>query len=495
MSTLKLRNNSAADSVTMASEEKISPSEIYNAIFKNMRFWVDENNDRRFFAEYKRRDGYWEFREVKDARFSAYVRSQFREKTGEDIAPSFGKYLEKYTDIAMVEGKSTAVHIRIAGDKNRTIYYLADDKNLVYLIDKSGFKPYKAVPDFKFIKTANSLAQVKPKTGKGLLDTLRPFINMDNDMFILFTVNLVQQFICTSSHFLSVISSSKGTGKTILMRFWHRIIDPTRSETTAMPTNPDELKNHLANNKVVCYDNTQPLSIMFSDILCGAVTGTTFSKRKLYTDCAEIIQRIHNTVILNGINVIPQKSDLLERSLLFKLQKIKDEDRVDEKTLEENFTEALPYILGDIFNILVEYYKVKGSVKVIGNHRMSGAYKDCYVIATILKVEKEFVRAFNSNQLALQKGYAETNSLISAITSYFEDVGKQSVKGAVAEIYNNILPYADNTFPKSPSAFSRAIQDEKDNLIGAGFAVMKMKQRMCTQLRITYTKSTESESL
>lgn len=343
----------------------------------------------------------------------------------------------------------------------------------------------KGVSRYKFLKSKNMKPQCFPVKRGGLLDELSPFLNMSRKMKVLFAVNLVQAFIPESSHFLMVISSEQGSGKSTLTRLIRNIIDPALSVITTMPENADALKNHLANNLVVCFDNTQPLSDTFSDILCGAVTGTTYAKRRLYSDSDEIILRMHNLVILNGIDAIPKKSDLLERSMLFKLEKISTEGRLTDSQIKSKMEECTPCILNAIFETLVSYFKIRDDVKVNGSHRMADAYRECCIISRVLGVEDEFLSAFDENQRLLQDDYSTTSPLISAINSYFEAKSKTSLSNSVSNVYNTLLEYADkHTFPKSPSAFSRAIKNEEGNLSKSGIRLSIMKQRNCTKIVI-----------
>lgn len=199
--------------------------------------------------------------------------------------------------------------------------------------------------------------------------------------------------------------------------------------------------------------------------------------------------KLHNIVILNGIDVIPKKSDLLERSLLFRLNKIPAQERKNEEELEKSFKEALPYIMGAIFKTLSEYFRIKDTTKIIGSHRMAGAYKDCFVIAKVLGVEKKFLEVFKKNQIAMQADYMETNPLISAVISYMDDIGQKEKRGSVSELYDEIREYADKSlFPKSPAAFSRELNAQKFALEGAGYICSITKGRMYSTLYIHEAK-------
>ena len=461
----------------------------YNNILRNMAFYVNEDDSDSVYVEYITSDGITEFKNVKDAKFGAYVRTEFRKSEKCDNAPSFQSILQKYIDSALLDENKTKILSRMGGDTDETAYFLADRKNSIIVINKGGYKVYNHTKKYKFLKSSNVIEQVEPKRRNGLVDELKPFLNMDEDMQILFTVNIVQEFLCTSSHFLAVVSSQQGSGKSTFTNMWRRILDPAQAVITTMPDNADSLKNHLANKLMVCFDNTQQLNSTYSDILCGAVTGTSYTRRKLYTDNEEIVMKLHNIVVLNGIDVIPKKSDLLERSLLFRLNKIDSKDRKTEKEIKDEFEDALPYILGAIFDTLVEYFKMKDSTKIIGSHRMAGAYNDCYIISKVLGVEREFIAAFSRNQQEMQTDYAETNPVISAMSDYMNDISRTQITDSISNIYDNIKKYADvKVFPKSPSAFSRELNNQKIALEKAGYRISIIKKKNNSSLTIRKMK-------
>lgn len=138
-------------------------------------------------------------------------------------------------------------------------------------------------------------------------------------------------FFYNSNHFVAIISSGQGSGKSTLTKLIQMLVDPSLAEKTLLPSSVEELKNHLATNLLVAFDNTKKLSDDFSDILCAATTGTTFTKRKLFTDIDMMILTLKNIIVLNGIDIVPEKADLLERSLLFELEKITPDRRMTDK--------------------------------------------------------------------------------------------------------------------------------------------------------------------
>lgn len=459
--------------------------EIYDEIMRPMRFFYNKDNVHDTYVEYTDKKGHRIFQSTNSEHFRAYIRNLYRKKSKSSYAPSFSAILQKYIDNAILNQCEVEVSTRLSGTADELVYFLANSNHEVVRVDKTGFEIIDRVDDYHFVKTASMKPQVKPKSGKDLLEVLSPFLNMDDNMKLLFCVNLVQEFLCDASRFLAIISSPQGSGKSTFTKMWKKIVDPSRAVATALPNSDDELKNHLANNFMVNFDNTTKVSNQISNTLCGAITGSTFAKRELYTTHNECLLTLHNIVVLNGIDIIPDQSDLLERSILFRLNKLTGSNRKTEKELEAEFDEALPYILGAVFDTLVKYFQIKDSVQVKGTHRMYGAYLECYIIAEALGKADEFLEAFQSNMKELQTDYISANPIVSVINSYMDALGQKQRKGKVSDIYNEVIKFADkNNFPKAPHAFSRAINAEIDNLKAAGYAVKISENRNCSIISI-----------
>jgi hypothetical protein len=97
---------------------------------------------------------------------------------------------------------------------------------------------------------------------------------------------------------------------------------------------------------VVSFDNLSSLQGWLSDTLCRLATGGSFSTRKLYTDTDETLIDVQRPCILNGIEDLATRGDLLERSLILYLPSISDTARRTERELWEQFEAAWPRILG-----------------------------------------------------------------------------------------------------------------------------------------------------
>lgn len=434
-------------------------------------YYLDSDNKTSVYVEFKDSNGAYRFEPFGSTYFLANLGYTYRLETGEKVNPDFSGLLEIKRQDTIVEMQNlVSINHRIAGSMNDKIaYFLADDKRRTILVTSEGWKRMLKTEE-KFIQREADMAQVKPKRGGDILALLRPYINLSNDDFRLLVIWLIQAYSRQSSHYALVISSSRGTGKSTLTKLLRSLIDPSYSDASLTPSSDSDLKNLLANTVMACFDNTAALSEDYSNILCAAITGAKEAKRKLYTDCDQIILNLHNIVILNGIDILPKKSDLIERSLLFELKKIPNDKRKTDYEFWSNFEADKPAILGAVFDTLQKAMQILPDLKVTGLARMADAHKEMLAIALALDIpQDEFQRIFSANQGRLNTSYMQNDPFIRAVVNYVER-NKHIDKSATAvyeELSKSIVGKCKN-FPGDVSALSKRLNEEKDTLLDLG---------------------------
>ena len=101
-------------------------------------------------------------------------------------------------------------------------------------------------------------------------------------------------------------------------------------------------------NHVLAFDNLSGIRPSMSDALCTTATGIGQAGRRLYSDDDENIVRAKRPIMLNGIDDVARRADLLDRSIVLRLPAIRV--RKTERELDAAFEEAWPFILGAIFD-------------------------------------------------------------------------------------------------------------------------------------------------
>ena len=97
---------------------------------------------------------------------------------------------------------------------------------------------------------------------------------------------------------------------------YRRLIDPNKSDLRSPPKNETDLFIQAMNGRVLGYDNLSGLSPWLSDALCRISTGGGMSTRQLYTNAGEVIFDGTRPVVLNGIEEIATRSDLMDRAVI-----------------------------------------------------------------------------------------------------------------------------------------------------------------------------------
>lgn len=451
--------------------------DIVDEIIDDVTFYVDKHDRLTVYAEYQKPSNAVWFTEIEAEDFQSYLRMEYMLRLNKVETLDVNVVLKRIHDIANYSEELQAIEPfnRVSGNLEVGIeYFLADRlQQIVRVADGSWTVQQEKTSKFL---TGSSLAQVVPeKSGKDIKELLAPYVNLSGDNLLLFLVWLIQGFTC-GNHYGLMISAEPGSGKSSMTRCINRLLDPSMSETGFMPRKVEDLQTDLASRYLACYDNNSGISKEFSDVLCTAITGGTVTKRKLYTDRQTVCLRLHNTVVINGISIFPEESDLAERFLFMKLKKLKPGELISEHDLWGRFEQDKPLILGCIFDILAKASVISKKLQVSGDYRMADAFSAMVAIALAMDIdEKEFRRILEKNTTEMQKACAEKDIVV-AVREYMDGpaAGKRKVSGKSSEIYAKIRDnYSGSSkdIGNSASHFSRRLNNERVALAAAGFEV------------------------
>ena len=242
----------------------------------------------------------------------------------------------------------------------------------------------------------------------------------------------------------------------------------------------------LSNTYLATLDNTEPLSTAFSNILCSAITGAAEPRRTLYTTNDLTLLNLHNLILINGIDAIPRKSDLIDRALCFELKGISKKDRKTDAEIWGTFNRDKPKILGAMFDTLSKAMEILPTMQVAETYRMSDAHREMTAIAIALGIQQEvFQRIMDNNRKKLQDAYAEHNDFVSFVITYMRK--HLSVDVSVTTLYKNMrenIVGSDLFFPKSPSALSWKLNEEREAILLAGYKFECRKEKDANYIKI-----------
>ncbi|HYT89196.1 MAG TPA: hypothetical protein VEL76_10845 [Gemmataceae bacterium] len=274
---------------------------------------------------------------------------------------------------ARYEGEQRNVWCRTAQDNGKVYIDLADREWRVVEVDAGGWRIVNDSP-IHFRRPRGMLALPEPRKG-GTLDELRPFLNLDPEKedWVLVVGWLVQAIHPTGPYPVLNLHGEQGSAKSTISRVLRELIDPSKAPLRTVPRDERDLVIAASNSWLMTLDNLSNLGRdgWLSDALCRLSTGGGFATRELYTDSDEILLDVQRPVVLNGIEELALRPDLLDRGIVFHLPELPEHARRTEREFWGRFSEAKHRIFGALLTALSLALRHRDEVATEGLPRMA----------------------------------------------------------------------------------------------------------------------------
>jgi hypothetical protein len=246
---------------------------------------------------------------------------------------------------AKFDGPELPVFTRIAQLEGKMYLDLCDKDWTTVEIDATGWR-IVASPPVKFQRTYGMKELPRPVLG-GSVDELRKFINIGSEANWRLVAGWLLAALRSEGPFpILVLHGEQGSAKSTLAKMLRALVDPNRAELRSEPRGIQDVMIAAKNGWIISLDNLSSLPVWLSDSLCRISTGGGFGTRQLYSDTEEILIDVQRPSILNGIEELAVRGDLLDRSLVLYLPSIPETARRSELELWAAFQDAQPRILG-----------------------------------------------------------------------------------------------------------------------------------------------------
>ena len=185
---------------------------------------------------------------------------------------------------------------------------------------------------------------------------------------------------------------------------------------------------------------------------------------------------------LNGINLVADKADLLDRALRFgDLARIADTERRTEAEVWGQFNVLKPAILGAMFDALSGAMQRIDQIKLDHTPRMADFTRwGCAVAEAIHRSQDDFLAAYQDNIASQHDEALEASPLGTALLVFMEH--RETWEGSPSALLDGLQPIAEDlklehfsTFPKNARWVWRRLKEVKVNLQEKGV--------VCTQTR------------
>ena len=389
---------------------------------------------------------------------------------------------------ARYDGEMRELHIR-AVNNDSTIWY--DLGESAVLIGRNEWNIFDD-PPILFKRFSHQKNQVTPVVSKNI-NLIHKYINLKNDDdYLLFLVYLIAAFIPGFPHPLLILHGAQGSGKTTPMRVLKELIDPSNIQGLPPPTNPNDFLHVASKHYFLFYDNLSGMPPWLSDALARASTGDGFSTRKLFTDNDDIIYNFQRTIAINGINQVVTRSDLLDRAILLKLERIPDHKRIEEKVFWEDFNRDKPVILGSIFAVLARALELHPTIGLDKLPRMADFYRwGCAITEAMDQPKEKFMNAYQANVDNQHDEAIEASPVAQALIAlmekrdYWEGTATQLL-GALNAVATTPLHAKNAGLPQQPNWLSRNLTSLQPDLASTE-GVMPQISKFITLLSGNFT--------
>jgi hypothetical protein len=379
----------------------------------------------------------------------------------------------QFEAIARFDGPCEEVFVRV-GQKNGRIYIdLGDPAWRAVEIDAAGWGIVTDVP-VCFCRPSGLLALPDP-IHVGKIDELRPFLNLATEEdWVLFVGSLVAAVRPRGPYFITELGGEAGSAKTTATRIFRALLDPWKAPVRSQPHDERDLMIAASNGWIVAFDNLSSLRPWLSDALCRLSTGGGFSTRALYSDDDEIIFDVQRPVLLNGIEDIVLRGDLLDRTISLILEVIEPQMRRTEAELWSEFSAAQPRILGAVYSAVSLALSWRHEVRIETLPRMADA------VVWVTAAEPEFgwaagtfKAAYESHRARLSQRAVEADVLGSAVTKLL--VEAESWSGTATDLQKALASHAAkhlrNRLPATPASLGQKLRRLRPDLKANGIDV------------------------
>lgn len=282
---------------------------------------------------------------------------------------------------AVKEAQTTLAARARFGDSMNTVYVRcgkAGDALYLDLADGTGRAVEITAQDWRiiehppvyFVRAPKMEALPAPCRGGNVADLFQ-LINLPEETRPLLLAWLVAGLRPDGPFPVLAVHGEQGSGKTTACKMIRALVDPHSVPLRSPPRDERNLYIAARHTWLLGFDNLSSIPIWLSDALCCIATGGHYSVRGLHTDDTEISFSAKQPIVLNGVEEVVTRADLLERCLVLFLPAIPKTERRNEAELWAEFRRLHPLLLGALLDAVVCALRRLPSLRLEESPRMA----------------------------------------------------------------------------------------------------------------------------
>lgn len=394
--------------------------------------------------------------------------------------------LRQLEGIALFLGETQPVYLRVAQHDGKLYLDLCNDRWQIVEVSPTGWQVLDESP-IAFRRSQGMQPLPTPTTG-GKVEQLLRFVNAGTrDQHLLLLAWVVMAFRPTGPYPILAIKGAQGSAKSSCLRILRSLIDPSDSPIRTTPRDERDLMISAKHAYLVAFDNLSSIPTWLSDAFCRLATGGGLATRRLYTDQDQMIFQASRPILINGIEELAERGDLLDRIVSLRLPPIPKDQRRKESELWTEFEAEQPQILGALLTVLSAVLQRIDTVRIPDPPRMAdfAAWATAAEEALGFKAG-EALAAYRRNRRESSLHALESSPAITEVIQLVKKVGVW--EGTHADLLAQVNQIVgdgkkDSQWPKGGRGMQAAIARAETNLTVAGVKFRRLKRDGGTGLR------------
>ena len=443
------------------------------------------------------------------------VRSSFIKSTLSNLfIDAFGKTPPKQALLDCIDaldayarrGPCDDAQVRISKQAGKIYVDLGRSDWRILEISAEGWQIIEKAP-IRFVRFGQIGELPIPQEG-GSWEELRQRLRakMDDDDFVLVVAWMLQAVWPDGPYTHLIVDGEQGSGKTVLCKILKLITDPSDTLLRRPPRNEEELYVAARGERIVAIDNLSGIPDTLSDAFCCLSTGASFAKRRLYTDFEETKVSLRRPCLLNGIEAMPYRPDLLDRIIRIRLNSLDESEMITEEEIIESVREYMPKIWGLLVKAASAGLRNKERTREILRGKLPRMADFAVWVAACEEAlpwaEGTILNAYKKNRKGCLLELAESDRFVMAIYQLAQEhmLKGKAWRGFATELFNILCRIAEidparppRDWPQNPRALGRRLMRSAPTLRTLRIDVKKIHSKYGTEYEISLSEPVDEK--
>jgi hypothetical protein len=336
------------------------------------------------------------------------------------------------------EGREQKVYVRVGADEHCQFLDLCDQAWRVIEIKAGGWKVIDQSP-IAFRRTSGMQPLVVPVAG-GSIELLRQYVNVaSDDDFKLLIVWLLSCLWPTKSYVPLILHGEQGSAKSTTSRVLRMLVDPHATPLRSEPKSLRDLMISAHSTWLLSFDNLSGIQSWLSDALCRLSTGGGFATRELYSNEEEVHFNATRPILLNGIDDVAERPDLLDRAIVLCLPPIPPEKRQEDSKLWTKLEAERGLILGALLDALAGATELLPGIELNSLPRMADFARFGEAVGRSLGWgDGAFMSVYESNIAGATVSAADASPVVMAIEKFIATQENGTWTGVLTDLLGDL---------------------------------------------------------